>query len=65
MIFIILISQVLINLKMTQEKKVKYIVYISEQEMYKTTYEPVKRGNYYYITLLNDEKKRGRLFKYL
>lgn len=62
-IFIILISQVLINLKMTQEKKVKYIVYISEQEMYKTTYEPVKRGNYYYITLLNDEKKEGEIIQ--
>ena len=45
-----IILQVLANIKAEKVRNVKYIV-ITQKETYKTLFEPVKRGKYYFIRI--------------
>lgn len=58
-----IILQVLTNIKAEKVRNVKYIV-ITQKETYKTLFEPVKRGKYYFIRITDKngvEKKRVQI----
>ena len=58
-----IILQVLANIKAEKVRNVKYIV-ITQKETYKTLFEPVKRGKYYFIRITDKnevEKKRVQI----
>lgn len=58
-----IILQVLANIKTEKVRNVKYIV-ITQKETYKTLFEPVKRGKYYFIRITDKnevEKKRVQI----
>ena len=52
-----LIIQGFENLKIKKIKNVRYLVFTNEINIYKTPYEPIKNGKYYYIRIVNNNKE--------
>ena len=55
-----IILQVLANIKAEKVRNVKYIV-ITQKETYKTLFEPVKRGKYYFIRITDKNEVENTL----
>lgn len=55
--------QIYINIRLTIDKNVTYVVLMNRGETYKTTHRPARRGKDYYVTLINDKKKVEKIIK--
>lgn len=58
MVFTIVILQISENIEVKRVKNIKCVVYtVDNGRRYITRYEPIKRGKYYYVRMVNKDKK--------
>ena len=56
-VFCVLLIQISENLEPKRVKNVRCLVYVGENTTYDTPYEPIKRGKYYYVRIVDGNKK--------
>lgn len=59
-VFSLLFIQISENLEPKRIKNVKCLVYADKKNPYKTPYEPIKRGKYYYVRIVDNENKETK-----